>query len=132
VLRYGVLQCLAADAQRGCWHLHDMFDKSTAGPVSAGELPEQAFGADRRNFDASPVLHDFDKRYQAAVDEIGIFDRLGGRIDHLAGGKLNVIALVQYLVANCGRQREKDAIEDFLARATQRIPRELGENHPIS
>jgi len=131
VLQYCILQCLAADAQRNSWNLYDKVDGSALAPVN-GEQAEHAFGAYRRNFDASPILHDFDKRHQAAVDEIVVFDRGSGCIDHLAGCKLNVIALVQHLIANCRRQREKDAIEDFFARATQRIPRELSENHPSS
>ena len=120
VLQYCILQCLAADAQRDSRNLHDKVDGTALAPVN-GEHAEHAFGAHRRNFDASPVLHDFDKRHQAAVDEIGVFDRFVGCIEHLAGCKLNVIALIQHLIANCSRQREKDAIEDFFARATQRI-----------
>ena len=123
VLQHCILQCLAADAQRDSWNLYDKVDGTALAlaPVN-GEHAEHAFGAHRRNFDASPILHDFDKRHQAAVDEIGVFDRGSGCIEQLAGCKLNVIALVQHLIANRRRQREKDAIEDFFARATQRIP----------
>ena len=92
VLRYCILQFAAVDAQRCRWNLYDMVDESAVEPVS-GEKAQQAFSADRRNFDASPILHNFDKRDQAGVDEIGIFDRGAARVDHLAGCKLDAIAL---------------------------------------
>ncbi len=81
-----------------------MVDESVAKSVS-GEQTQQAFRADGSNFDASAVLHDFDQRYQAAIEEIGVFDDGPARVDHLAGWKLNLVALTQYLIANAARQR---------------------------
>ncbi len=99
--------------------LYDMVHESMVKTVS-GEQAEKAFSADGGNFDASPILHTFEKRHQAAVDEIGVFDRGTACIDHVAGCKLNVLALPQHLLANFARQRKKNAIEDFFACATQR------------
>lgn len=114
-----ILQCLAADAQRGGRNLDDMIHKSAIEPVCR-EQAKQAFSTDRRNFDAPPILHGFDERHDAAVDEIGVFDRGGGRIDDLPGRELDVFAVTQYFIADCAWQREKNAIEEFFARATQR------------
>jgi len=118
VLRHCTLQFTAADAQSRGWNLYEVVHQRAAEPVS-GKKTQQAFGANRRDFDASPILHYFDKRDQAAVDEIGIFDRGASGINHLAGRKLDLIALAQQLVANFARQREKNAIGNFLVCATQ-------------
>jgi len=120
VLPYFILQCPAADAQCAYWNLDDMIHKSAVELVS-GEQAEQAFDAHRRNFDASPILHNFDKRHQTAVDKIGVFNRRAGCIDHLAECELNVIAMAQHFITNRARQHEKDAIEDFFAQCFPRV-----------
>lgn len=98
-----------------------MVHESAVEPVSR-EQAEQAFGAHRRDFDASPILHDFDQRHQAGVDKIGIFDRGSGGINDVAGRELDMFAVMQNLIANCPGQREKDAIEDFFTCEMQRQP----------
>ena len=122
VFRYCLLQCPTADAQCEYWNLYDMVHESTVKAVS-GEQAEKALGANRGNFDASPIFHTFNERHQARVDEISVFDDGTARIDYLAGCELNAVALVQHLLANCVRQRKKDAIENFFACATQRPAR---------
>ncbi len=84
VLRYCILQRPKVDAQRAHWNLYDMVDESTVKSVS-GEQAEKALGANGGNFDASPILHAFDQRDQAAIDEIGVFDRGAASVDRLAG-----------------------------------------------
>ena len=128
VLRHCSLQRPTADAQREHWNLHDMVHESTVKSVS-GEQAKKAFRANSGNFGASPILHTFHKRHQAAVDEIGVLDCSPACIDHLAGCQFDLLALPQNLLANCARQRKKDAIEKFFACATQRTaPRKLSVN----
>lgn len=68
--------------------LHNGIPDGRLNPIQSKDT-RQAFRADRRHLDRSPILHGFDQRDQTAIDKIEVIDWRIGIMHHAALPQFN-------------------------------------------